>query len=98
MPETLTYICPYCGSEVRVGGPCPGCAEKIVQFRPARKARRRDNSADGLSLPDDDFDYDEFIEREFGKSPHRELGIAWYWWLLGIVVLLGMAVGAFWIG
>lgn len=97
MPEILTYICPYCDTEVRVGGPCPGCAKKIVKFKPARKSRKRDHSTDGLSLPDDEFDYEDFIAREFGTAPHKKLGIKWYWWLIGIVALAGMAVVSFWI-
>ena len=42
---------------------------------------------DGLDLPGEDFDYDEFVEREFGTKPHRRTGIKWYWWLTAVVVL-----------
>lgn len=94
MPETLSYICPFCAREVRVGGPCPGCEKKSP--KPGKKSWAQDKSADGLDLPADDFDYDAFIAREFGKSPHRALGIKWYWWLLGVAVLSGMIIGVFW--
>ena len=94
MPEILSYICPFCACEVRVGGPCPGCVKK--SRKPSKKSWEQDPSADGLDLADDDFDYDDFCAREFGKSPHRVLGIKWYWWLLGIAVLVGMMVGVFW--
>ncbi len=87
-PADNRYLCPFCGSEATVGGPCPGCAPEWTG-----KARRseenephpweQDESLDGLDLPDGDFDYDDFISREFGGAPHRRLGVKWYWWALG---------------
>lgn len=88
VPEVMTYMCPFCDSEVRVGKPCQGCAKK----------NRKDSSHDGLNLPDDDFDYDDFVAREFGKAPHQVLGIKWYWWLLAVVVLAAMGWSALMIG
>ena len=93
MPEE-TYICPSCDSVVRVGGVCPGCGPP----KPQRKRKRRvaansrkpweqDESLDGLDLPDGGFDYDKFVEREFGSQSHRRIGIKWYWWLTALVVL-----------
>lgn len=90
MPEPLTYRCPFCDHEARVGQPCPGCAPKITTPRRQRKSWQQDHSADGLDLPDDDFDYDAFVAREFGGAPHRRLGVKWYWWLLGVLVLAAM--------
>ncbi|MEI7912792.1 MAG: hypothetical protein WCK77_24460 [Verrucomicrobiota bacterium] len=88
MPEVLSYRCPFCDREVRVGRPCPGCAKKQRQPAPAPQTSwRQDAGADGLDLPDGDFDYDEFVAREFGRAPHRRLGVAWYWWLLGVLLL-----------
>ncbi|HEX5790722.1 MAG TPA: hypothetical protein VFY13_06190 [Luteolibacter sp.] len=90
MPDDLTYACPSCGSEVRVGRPCPGC--KPVKRKAAKPKRfeKHDEIYDGLDLPDEDFDYDEFVAREFGKVPHRKLGVKWYWWVLGVVILVWM--------
>ncbi len=96
MPETLSYICPFCAREVRVGAPCPGCEKKSP--KPGKKSWEQDKSADGLDLPDDDFDYDAFCAREFGKAPHRALGIKWYWWLLGVAVLAGMIASVLMLG
>ena len=87
MPEALTSQCPFCDRQVRVGKPCPGCAKKR---KPAKKSWEQDPSADGLGLADDDFDYDEFVSREFGHAPHRKLGVKWYWWLLGVAALAAM--------
>ncbi len=87
MAGPLRYTCPTCGADAEVGKPCPGCPAK-----PPRKKRSReiDPPQDGLDLPDDDFDYDDFVAREFGKIPHRKTGLKWYWWLLALVVLAGM--------
>lgn len=98
MPEVLSYVCPYCDTEVRVGEPCPGCSKKARKLRAKKHSWEQDKSMDGLGLPDDDFNYDDFIAREFGKAPHQALGVKWYWWLLGVVVLAGMIASAFWLG
>ena len=87
-----TYICPSCGTEARVGQACPGCApvkrrRKRVR-KVAKKSWEQDDSADGLDLPDDDFDYDDFVAKEFGGNPHRRTGISWYWWATGVFLLL----------
>lgn len=101
MPEALTYRCPFCDHEVRVGQPCPGCAKKAKPKPPKKRAKKSwEQSAtyDGLNLPDDDFDYDEFVSREFGKAPHQTLGVAWHWWLLGVFLLALLIAGAFQLG
>lgn len=97
MAGTMTYICPTCGAEARVGRPCPGCkpAKKRKPSAPEKpRPWEQDSSADGLDLPGDDFDYGDFIEREFGRKPHRKTGLAWYWWLLAAVMLVVMAAWA----
>jgi hypothetical protein len=95
MPEVLSYVCPYCDREVRVGEPCPGCAKKAVKKVLVEKSWKQPSSLDGLDLPDDDFDYDDFCKREFGKSPNRQTGLKWYWWLLATALLAGMITGVF---
>lgn len=95
MPEVLSYVCPFCEREVRVGEPCPGCAKKKVRKARNRKSWEQSSSLDGLDLPDEEFDYEDFCKREFGKSPHLKTGLKWYWWVLAVVLLVGMAAGAF---
>ena len=88
-PEKAGYsrVCPGCGAEVPIGPRgCPKCTRP-----PKRRKRRsweRGPAQDGLDLPEDDFDYDEFVAREFGKVPHRRIGIAWYWWMTAVVILI----------
>ena len=95
MKQELTYICPSCDREVRVGRQCGACSKK---HKPApAKAKRsweQDKMYDDLDLPDEDFDYDEFIAKEFGHVPHKKIGVKWYWWLLGVVVLVLLAMSS----
>lgn len=101
MPETLTYVCPFCDREVRVGEPCPGCAKKAgktenrnAPVKSGGPPEAHDPVYDGLDLPDEDFDYEEFVEREFGGKAHRRLGVKWYWWVLGVIVLAAWVLAA----
>lgn len=96
VPEVLSYVCPFCGSDVRVGKTCPGCTKKLG--KPTKGSWKQAKSKDGLDLPDDDFDYQKFVSREFGKLPHQALGTKWYWWLLGVALLVAMITGIIWIG
>ena len=96
IPEVLSYVCPYCGCEVRVGETCPGCHKKTK--KPRQRSWEQDKSQDGLDLPDDDFDYEKFVAREFGSAPHQALGLQWYWWLLAVALLVAMITGLIWIG
>lgn len=98
MTENLSYVCPFCESDVLVGQPCPGCASKALKKKRPNGKRikpwEQDQSADGLNLPNEDFDYNDFVAREFGaKRPHEKTGLKWYWWALAVVILLAMALG-----
>jgi hypothetical protein len=95
-----TYLCPGCDQEVAVGSRgCPRCNSPHKRRRRSKAAaggtrrRERDHSADGLDLPDDDFDYDAFVAREFGLKPHRRIGIEWYWWVTALILVLVMILG-----
>ena len=54
----------------------------------AKKSWEQDERYDGLDLPDEDFDYDEFVSQEFSKAPHRKIGIKLYYWITGLVLLV----------
>ena len=51
-----------------------------------------DAYAQSLGIPEDDFDYDEFVEREFGGEKHRikPQGLHWFWWLVGLALLAAL--------
>lgn len=90
-----SYLCPGCGDDVPIGPRgCPRCTKPPrPRRRRTERPRSRDRSHDALDLPDEDFDYDDFIAREFGRVPHRRVGIRWYWWLTAIIILILMICG-----
>lgn len=104
-----TYLCPGCDKEVRVGSPCcPHCnppakrrkrQQSAASAGKAKHKRKRsweeDPVYDGLDLPDEDFDYEDFVAREFGHKPHRKTGIKWYWWATAIAVVVLMVLAGF---
>jgi hypothetical protein len=47
-----------------------------------------------LELPDQEFDYDDFVEREFGGKKPVPRGIHWFWWLVALGLVIAFLV--FW--
>ena len=80
-PET----CPVCGAEVPARAKaCPECGacEETGWSEEAHTS--------GLDLPDEAFDYEDFVEREFGtRKSARPRGIKPFWWWIAVIVLLG---------
>ena len=84
-------VCPNCGATVPRGAKaCPECGadEETGWSETAYEGN--------LGLPDDEFDYDNFVKEEFGagKSP-VPAGVRWYWWLIALA--LAMMLLFFWI-
>ena len=79
-PET----CPNCGADVPCGAKsCPECgADKTSGWSESAYADR-------LGIPDDNFDYDEFVKEEFRPPRVKPRGIHWLWWVtaLGLIGL-----------
>jgi hypothetical protein len=48
-----------------------------------------------LGLPEENFDYDDFVKREFGEQSPVPRGVRWYWWIIALV--LAAAFIAFWV-
>lgn len=84
------YACPSCGAEVRVGSRgCPQCTPG------AGGKWKQDKYLDAVDLPDEpsEFDYDDFVKREFGGRGPANLkphGIAWKWWIAGVLLLAAL--------
>ncbi|MEZ5276126.1 MAG: zinc ribbon domain-containing protein [Opitutaceae bacterium] len=80
-------ICPVCGEEVPPGArACPGCGAD------ERTGWGDDDASGSVDLPDDDaFDYDAFVEREFGGGA-RPPGIRTIWWVTAIVLIIAVGV------
>ncbi|MBE2282302.1 MAG: hypothetical protein IAE77_02435 [Prosthecobacter sp.] len=75
--------CPVCGEWVSKGAvACDDCGS-------CEKSGWSGNThADGLDLPDDEFDYDDFIAREFGSNPARKTGVSNLWWWVALALLI----------
>ena len=83
-------VCPNCGADVPSNArACPECGsdENTGWSEDAKNAE--------LDLPDEDFNYDEFVEREFGRKKPKPQGIPWFWWLIAILLLVAFI--AFWL-
>lgn len=85
-PET----CPICGADVPAKAKaCPECGADH------ETGWSEDAYASGLGLPDDNFEYDEFVKKEFGGEqqikPH---GLSWIWWVVGIALLAGIVLAS----
>ena len=80
-------ICPNCGAEVpRKARACPECgADEKTGWSEEAYAQR-------LDLPDDNFNYDEYVQKEFGpKREVRPRGISWFWWAVAAFLLVAFA-------
>jgi hypothetical protein len=82
-------ICPNCGAEVpRNAKACPECgADENTGWSETAYAGK-------LGLPDEEFDYDEFVKEEFGPGPAKPRGITWFWWLAALL-LVGLFLYSF---
>ncbi|HVF73079.1 MAG TPA: hypothetical protein VM940_15865 [Chthoniobacterales bacterium] len=81
-------VCPVCGEDVPRGSlACPECGAD-------HNSGWRADATDGLDLPDDDFNYDEFVEREFSTSA-KPTGLKAVWWITAIVLAVIFALYLF---
>lgn len=85
-PMSPPDICPVCGAEVPPAArACPECgADDTTGWNEDRAAY------DGLDLPDNEFDYNAYLTKEFGDAaiPGGKSSQLWIW--LGAV---GLALG-----
>ncbi len=83
--------CPVCGEWVPRGAAacddCGACAKS------GWKANA--DTYDGVDLPDEDFDYDDFIQREFGGSSgsRPRMSKQTFWRIVAAIVLGVMILG-----
>jgi len=81
--------CPNCGASLPARARvCPECGSD------EETGWSEEANSDGLDLPDESFDYDDFAKREFGDKSPVPRGIHWFWWV--IAVLLLASIVAFW--
>ncbi len=78
--------CPVCGEFVpRRSVACPGCGA-------SRDSGWNEEAAvSGLDLPDDEFDYDDFVAREFGQGRPKRPDRRRLWTVVGLLLIAAMA-------
>lgn len=73
-------VCPVCGEDVPPRAlACPECGAD-------HNSGWKEDATDGLGLPDEDFDYEEFTRREFGTG-RTSPAIHPVWWITAVVLL-----------
>ncbi len=79
-------VCPNCGEQVpRNATACPGCGSD------ENTGWSETACAGNLGLPDEEFDYDDFVKEEFGPGSAKPRGIGWFWWLVALLMVLLLA-------
>lgn len=76
--------CPNCGADLpRNAKVCPECGSD-------EKTGWSDEAyASALNLPDDDFNYEKFVENEFGKKKKMiPNNLHWFWWLVAVLTVI----------
>jgi hypothetical protein len=76
-------VCPVCGEDVpRSALACPACGADH------NSGWGQDaETYEALDLPDEDFNYDEFVHKEFGSS-FKPAGMKTIWWITAILILI----------
>ncbi len=81
--------CAHCGTDIPPSASaCPECGAD-------EESGLGGNYSGDLGLPDEDFDYDEFVEREFESSKSPKVvpqDLHWFWWLIGIGLIAAMVL------
>jgi predicted amidophosphoribosyltransferase len=83
----MREVCPNCGAELEPNAKvCPECGSD------ERTGWSEDAKSDGLDLPDETFDYQEFVQCEFeGKTTGPRRSLQTLWWLVAAVVIIALA-------
>ncbi len=83
--------CPNCGADLpRNARTCPECgSDEETGWSEAAESSH-------LDLPDDSFDYDKFVENEFGGEKVKPPTRSWFWWVVAVMLLL--VVVGLWLG
>jgi len=87
-PSMPPEVCPNCGAEVPPQArACPQCGSD------EQTGWSEQANVDGLDLPNQEFDYDDYVKREFGAPTPVPSGIRWIWWLVAaaLVILFSIA-------
>jgi zinc-ribbon domain len=78
-------VCPICGADVpRNARACPECGAD------ERSGWSENAASDGLDLPNEEgFDYEKFVEEEFGgRGKIKPHALNWLWWSVAVLMLI----------
>jgi hypothetical protein len=77
-------VCPNCGAEVPDRAEaCPECgADESTGWSEAARY-------EAAGLPDDSFDYDEYVKREFHEDGRTRSGIKPLWQIVAVIIVIG---------
>lgn len=91
-PDKTHFVCPNCGADVPPRAlACPECgADEQAGWNDTGYA------GGGSAGPEDEFDYAEAFDKEFGSSakPNIPDGVKPIWWITGILVVALFVLGA----
>lgn len=86
LPSQPPDECAHCGAEIpRTAKACPECGAD------ERTGWREKSVYDGLNLPDEVFEDEASDGDRRPLNTARVNGVAWYWWLVGIILLVLLA-------
>jgi uncharacterized membrane protein YvbJ len=81
----IPEVCPNCGADVppnaRACPECGACEET---------GWSDEASTSELGLPDEDFDYEDYVKREFREKKVAPRGISRFWWVIAVVVVIAI--------
>jgi uncharacterized membrane protein YvbJ len=76
-------VCPNCGAKVPSDAKtCPGCGSD------ENTGWSETAYASNLGLPDEEFDYNDFVKKEFSSGHLRPRGIHCLWWLTALILVV----------
>lgn len=77
--------CPHCGAELASNAKfCPECGSD------EQTGWSEQAASGGLDLPEAEFNYEEYVQREFGQKGPVPRGIHWFWWLVALGLLAAL--------
>ncbi len=78
-------VCPVCGEDVPRGAlACPECGADHNSG-----GREDAETYDGVDLPGETFDYEEFVQGEFGGGA-KPAGLKAIWWITAIFLIVAL--------
>lgn len=76
-------VCPNCGALVpRQSKACPECGSDD------KTGWSESAHASQFGLPEEHFDYGEFLKEEFDSGRAKPRGLHWLWWLTALLLIL----------